>query len=200
MRVIMRVIRRVILLRALAATAALLACATPAVAQPVAAARLDSIARRIVQSARYAAFVTVDGAGRPQARTVQPRAPGPRWDVWIATNPRTRKVAEVTRRPAVVLHYFDPETESYVAVTGRARLVRERAAQDAHWDPAWNGFYPDRDKGVVLIAVDADRIEVVAPRLGVNSDGASWRPQSFVPGSRRAGPATASPSTNRRAP
>lgn len=150
----------------------------------VATPRLDSIARRIIAAAKYATFVTVDAAGRPQVRTVQPRSPEADWGVWFATNPRTRKVQEVTRRASVALHYFDPVTESYVAITGRARVVRDRATRDAHWDPAWTAFYPDREKGVVLIGVDAVRIEVVSPRLGVDSDAATWRPQSFAPKAR----------------
>lgn len=154
----------------------------------LAPARLDSIARRIVAAARYATFVTVDSAGRPRVRTIQPREPERDWSVWFATNPRTRKVAEVAGRSPgapVALHYFDPATESYVAITGRARLVRDRAGKDAHWDPAWNAFYTDRDKGVVLIGVEAERIEVVSPRLGVDSDPTTWRPQSFVPARRK---------------
>ena len=162
------------------AAAGLLLTAVSLPAQ-VAAPQLDSVARRIVAGARYATFVTVDRAGSPQVRTVQPRAPETGWDVWFATNPRTRKVAEVERNGAVALHYFDPATESYVAVTGRARVIRDRVTRDAHWDPAWNAFYPDRDQGVLLIAVQAERVEVVSPQLGVNSDAATWRPQSFSP-------------------
>lgn len=166
--------------------AALLVCALAVPgAAPLAAqlpsARLDSVARGIVRAARYGTFVTVNGRGAPQARTVQPREPQRDWTIWFATNPRTRKVAEVERHPKVAMHYFDPATESFVAITGRARVIRDRATKDAQWDPAWNGFYTDRDSGVVLIAVHAERVEVVAPRLGVDSDAASWRPQGFVP-------------------
>lgn len=143
-------------------------------------AALDSIARRIVTAARYATLATVDGAGRPQLRTIQPRHPDSTWSVWFATNPRTRKVQQVERRGAVALHYFDPATQSFVAVTGTARVVRDRATQDAHWDDAWTAFYPDRKKGVVLIVVDAARVEVVSPTLGVESDAVTWRPQSFT--------------------
>lgn len=150
--------------------------------------RLDSIARVIVAAAKYATFVTVDSAGRPRVRTIQPRPPEAGWSVWFATNPRTRKVPEIDRNPRVALHYFDPKTESYVAVTGRARVVRDRATKDAHWDPAWSAFYPDQDNSVVLVAIDADRIEVVSPRLGVDSDSATWRPQGFSPRTSRVRP------------
>jgi len=144
-------------------------------------ARLDSIARRIVASARYATFVTVDAANQPQVRTVQPLLPDTAWHVWFATNPRTRKVRELAQQPRVAMHYFDPSTESYVAITGRARIVRDRKTKDAHWNPAWNAFYTNRDTDVVLIVVEASRVEVVSPAMGVDSDKATWRPQAFVP-------------------
>jgi general stress protein 26 len=144
-------------------------------------ARLDSAARTIVAAARYATFITVDSIGQPQVRTVQPRNPDSAWTVWFATNPLTRKVHEVEGDHRVALHYFDPGTESYVAITGRARVVRDRATKDAQWDRSWDPFYTDREAGVVLIAVEAERIEVVSPRLGIDSDATSWRPQAFGP-------------------
>jgi general stress protein 26 len=143
--------------------------------------RLDSIARRIVAAAPYPTFITVDATGQPQARTVQPVTPDSVWTVWIATNPRTRKVREVEKQSRVALHYFDTTSESYVAITGRARVVRDRATKAAHWNPAWTPFYPNRDTDVVLIEVQATKIEVVSPRLGVDSDKHTWLPQSFVP-------------------
>jgi general stress protein 26 len=143
--------------------------------------RLDSIARRIVAAARYATFVTVDAAGQPQARTVQPVSPDSAWNVWFATNPRTRKVRDVEQQSRVALHYFDTATESYVAITGRARVVRDRASKDAHWNPAWTPFYKNRDTDVVLIVVQAAKVEVVSPRMGVDNDKDTWLPQSFAP-------------------
>lgn len=137
---------------------------------------LEEFARRIVKAVPYPTFITKDATGQPQARTVQALQPDSAWTVWFATNPRTRKVSEVSRDPRVVLHYFDLSTLSYVSLVGRARVVRDRATKDAHWDASWNAFYPDRDAGVVLIAVTADRLEVVSSTLGIAGDAATWRP------------------------
>ena len=128
----------------------------------------------------YPTFITTDASGHPQARTVQPMTPDSSWTVWFATNPRTRKVAEVAKHPSVVLHYFNPVMSSYVALAGRARVVRDRATKDAHWDPAWSAFYPDRDTSVVLIAVQAERLEIVSATLGVEGDQATWRPPTLI--------------------
>ncbi|MCC7054464.1 MAG: pyridoxamine 5'-phosphate oxidase family protein [Gemmatimonadaceae bacterium] len=141
--------------------------------------RLEQVARLIVRAAPYPTFITTDATGRPQARTVQPLAPDSTWTVWFATNPRTRKVTEIQRDPRVVLHYFDQATLSYVSLIGRARVVRDRATKAAHWTPAWDAFYPDRDASVVLIAVQAEQLEVVSSTLGVSGDSATWRPPTL---------------------
>jgi general stress protein 26 len=146
---------------------------TPA---PASSPTLEASARRIIAAVPYPTLITTESPGRPQARTVQPRQPDSTWTVWLATNPRTRKVGEITRNPNVVLHYFDQTTLSYVSLVGHARVVRDRATKLAHWDPAWDAFYADRDTSVVLIAVTAERLEVVSTTLGISGDAATWRP------------------------
>lgn len=163
----------------LAAPVLLSAQATPERPSVLSPAVLEAAARQIVASVPYPTFITTDANGYPQARTVQPMAPDSGWAVWFATNPRTRKVTEIARRPHVVLHYFDPVTQSYVALSGRARVVRDRATKDAHWNPQWSTFYPDRDTSVVLVVVQAERLEIVSAKLGVEGDKATWRPPTL---------------------
>ncbi len=143
-------------------------------------ATLETVARRIVRAVPFPTFITTDASGQPQARTVQPQPPDSAWTVWFATNPRTRKVTEIARNPRVVLHYFDQSTLSYVALIGRARVVRDRATKAAHWTPAWGAFYADRDTSVVLIAVEAERLEIVSSTLGISGDAATWRPPTLL--------------------
>ena len=170
-----------ILFAVLCATPMLLSAqTTPERPPPLTPAVLEAAARQIVASVAYPTFITTDAKGHPQSRTVQPMAPDSSWAVWFATNPRTRKVAEIARHPHVVLHYFDPVTQSYVALVGRARVVRDRATKDAHWNPAWSTYYPDRDTSVVLIVVQAERLEIVSAKLGVEGDKATWRPPTLT--------------------
>jgi general stress protein 26 len=124
--------------------------------------------------------VTIGPDGAPQARPVQPRLPDSSWTVWVATNPRTRKVAEIARRPRVVLHYFDPATLGYVTLHARARVVRDSATKAAHWDPAWDAFYPDKARGAVLLALQGDRLEIVSAQWGIEGDPRTWRPPTVL--------------------
>ena len=164
-------------------------------------ARLEREARQIIAAVPFPTLVTVGLDGAPQARPVQPRLPDSSWTVWLATNPRTRKVREIARTPRVVLHYFDPATLGYVTLKGRARVVRDAATKAAHWDPAWDAFYPDTARGAVLLAITGERLEVVSAARGIEGDTATWRPPTVE--LRRRPPATApvtSPARSRSAP
>jgi general stress protein 26 len=143
-------------------------------------ARLEREARRLIAAVPYPSLVTIGPDGAPQARPVQPRLPDSSWTVWVATNPRTRKVAEIARQPRVVLHYFDPATLGYVTLHARARVVRDSATKAAHWDPAWDAFYPDKARGAVLLALQGDRLEIVSAQWGIEGDPRTWRPPTVL--------------------
>jgi general stress protein 26 len=144
-----------------------------------------AVVRQLMAGAQYATLVTLDEKGAPRSRTIQPRPPEGDFSVWFATNPKTRKVQDIARDPRVLLHYFDPSRLGYVSLVGRARIVRDRATQNAHWDPTWTAFYPNRDSGVVLITVTPERLEVVSDRDGITGDQATWRPPVWKAPRRR---------------
>lgn len=150
-------------------------------------ARIDTAAvvRRLMAGAQYATLVTLDERGAPRSRTVQPSAPERDFVVWFATNPRTRKVEDIARDGRVVLHYFDSKRLGYVSVVGTARLVRDRATKNAHWNPAWDAFYKDRDSSVVLVAVTPERLEIVSDADKITGDKATWRPPAWRPAPAR---------------
>jgi general stress protein 26 len=159
----------------------LLSSLLPAAGSRQPAARdLRPAARLVIQAARYATFITVDASGQPQARTVQPVQPDSDMVVWFATNPRTRKVAQLAANPRATLHYFDPATQGYVTLVGRARVVRDRAEKERHWNPAWTPHYADRDTSVVLIELRPERLEMVDIGRRVTGDPRTWTPPSMT--------------------
>ncbi len=173
------------LLLSVGAALALAACAgrgaapAPAPApEPDRPAALEA-AREIIVGARYAALITTGPDGVPQARTIDPFAPEPDFTVWFATNPLTRKVDEIRRDPRVVLYWFDPGVEGYVTLRGRARLVDDAAERRRRWKPEWEPFYPDRERGYLLVAVTPERMEIVSPRRGITGDAVTWRPPTL---------------------
>ncbi|MBI3567927.1 MAG: pyridoxamine 5'-phosphate oxidase family protein [Gemmatimonadetes bacterium] len=145
---------------------------------PLTRTQVIAAAKEIMAAARYATLVTLDADGRPQARVVDPAAAEPDLTIWVATNPLTRKVAEVRRDGRVTMLYFNANAGEYVTVAGTATLVSDSAAKVQHWKAAWASFYMSGPRGddYVLIRVKATHLEVVSPKRHVSSDPKTWRP------------------------
>ena len=141
--------------------------------------RVITVAREIMAAARYCALITVDSTGRAHARTLDPFAPDEQMVVWLATNPRSRKVAEIKGNPRVTLYYFDREGQGYVTIYGIARLVNDLQEKTKRWKTEWQAFYPNREKDYLLIAVTPERMEVVSETKGITGDSKTWRPPAI---------------------
>ena len=139
---------------------------------------LISAAREIMTTTRYCALITTGRDGRAHARTMDAFAPEADMTVWLATNPRSRKAAELRRNPKVTLYYFDRESAAYVTIYGTARLVTDRAEKARRWKDDWKAFYPDRDKSYLLIKVTPERLEVVNVNKGIVGTSPTWQPLS----------------------
>ena len=139
---------------------------------------LISAAREIMTTTRYCALITAGRAGRAHARTMDAFAPEADMTVWLATNPRSRKVAEIRRNPRVTLYYFDRESAAYVTVYGTARLVNNRQEKQRRWKDDWKTFYPHRDQSYLLIKVTPSRLEIVNVNKGIVGTSPTWQPLS----------------------
>jgi general stress protein 26 len=140
--------------------------------------QLIDAAREIITAARYCALITKDASGFPQARTVDPFPPDENFVIWIGTNPRTRKVAEIRRNPSVTLYYFDRDAQAYVTIHGVARRVNYPKEKAKRFKEEWKDFYPDRDKDYVLISVRPVQLEIVSVKRGIVGDRLTWKPPS----------------------
>lgn len=146
--------------------------------KPLTRADLIAAAREIMTAAGYCALITLDSSGRPQARTLDPFPPDEDMVVWLGTNPRSRKVAEIRRNPRVSLYYFDREAQAYVTISGTARLVNDPKEKAKRWKDEWKDFYPDRARDYLLIAVRPEKLEVVSVKKGIVGDPNTWTPPS----------------------
>jgi general stress protein 26 len=120
----------------------------------------------------------LDSSGRPQARTLDPFPPDDNMLIWLGTNARSRKVAEIRRSSRVTLYYFDRESQAYVTVHGTARLVNDAKEKAKRWKDEWKDFYPDRAKDYLLIVVTPEKLEVVNVKKGILGDPRTWKPRS----------------------
>ncbi len=158
-------------------------CAALLTGLPAAAADRAAVLRaahEVAQRARYATFITIGEDGQPQARIVDALGPDEDFNVWVGTNPLTRKVAEIAKDPRVTLSFFDAAGPAYVTLVGIARLVIDPAEKAKHWKSAWAPFYKNEYRGAdfALIAVVPRRLEIVSEGHGLINEPLTWRPVS----------------------
>ena len=134
-------------------------------------------AREVAVSARYCTLVTL-ADGHPQARVVDPFPPESDLTVWIATNARSRKVAQLRTEPRATLLCYDQPTGAYVSFLGNAEIVTDSAEKARRWKPDWKEFYADENRGAdyLLIRFKPRRLEILSAAHGLNNDPVTWRP------------------------
>lgn len=139
--------------------------------------RVVSVARKIMTAARYCTLVTLGEKNQPQARVVDPIEPDAALNVYIATNPRSRKVQEIRKDPRVTLLYFDTAREAYVTVIGRAEEV-VGPAKAAHHKREWQDFFAlEKPDSYTLYRIVPARVEMVSATDGLSGDPLTWRPE-----------------------
>jgi general stress protein 26 len=139
--------------------------------------KVEGVARRIMSAARFCSLVTIGDQGAPQARIVDPLEPDASLTIYVATNPRSRKVAEITRDSRVTLLYFDTARLAYVTVIGRAFEV-SGTEKGGHYKKEWEGFFVrNQPETYTLYRIVPSRMEVVSAQDGLTGDTATWRPE-----------------------
>lgn len=132
-------------------------------------------AREIMGLQKYCALITVDDAGQPHARTMNPFPPEEDLTVWIATNSRSRKVREIQCHPQVSLYYANhQEATGCVVLTGKAVLVDDMNEKLKHKRDYWDEAFPDW-KYLILIKVIPEKVEVLNYKRNLLNDTVTWQ-------------------------
>jgi general stress protein 26 len=139
-------------------------------------------AREVMTAAEYCFLVTVDDSGQPQARLMQQFPPTPDFTIWMGTNPRSRKVAQIRARPRTAVACSDTKGPAYLTLTGRARIVDDPAERLKHWRADWDIHYPGGPGGpnFVLIEFVPERLELISAAHQIGIAPASLRPPALV--------------------
>jgi general stress protein 26 len=86
-------------------------------------------------------------------------------DLWFMTSLESAKVDEIAGQPQVNLAYYKDGTREFVSVSGRARVIRDRARIHELYAPDWKAWLGDEggarnggpdDPRIALIEVTAE--------------------------------------------
>ena len=128
--------------------------------------KLDDLFK-LIDGIEVAMFTTRRPDGHLVSRPMQVQGRVAGADLWFVTDIDTHKMDELEQEPNVNLSFYRDRTREWVSVSGRARIVRDRAKIHELYQPDWRAWFEDqggeRDGGpddprLALIAVDADTV------------------------------------------
>lgn len=154
----------------------IISCSFSCVKQDQGKKELKDIAREIVVTSKNCALITVDSLGIAQARTMDPFPPEEDFIIWMATNPKSRKVKEIEHNPNVTLYYFDKDDPGYVTIYGTATLVNAQEEKQRFWKEEWKNFYKNRTTDYLLIKVVPSKLNVISEQNKILGDSITWKP------------------------
>lgn len=135
--------------------------------------QLLAAARNTIDAVPFCWVVTADGDGGAHARVVktQPGSAGEDfWTRWFLTPRIGRKAAEISRTGRLTLAYQHASGEAYVALSGPAELLDDRAAVESRF----RGSAYDDPEGIVAASLIA--VRVTADHLELHVRGVTAEP------------------------
>lgn len=142
--------------------------------------QLLDAAREIMHSSGICALITQDANGTPQVRTMDPFPPEEDFTIWLATNPKSRKVEQLKKNANVTLYYNDKNNNGYVTLQGKAELINDQKEKDMRWKEEWKEFYRNRTDSYLLIKITPLKIEVINYARGISGDSVTWQPRNVL--------------------
>lgn len=123
--------------------------------------RADGSLWDLIGAIQVAMMTTSGEDGALRSRPMATRQKDFKGTLWFFTHAPSGKTDEIAEDARVNLAYADPGADRYVSVSGRARVARDRALIERHWDDdlrTWFAGGKD-DPEIALIAVHVDTVE-----------------------------------------
>jgi general stress protein 26 len=122
----------------------------------------------LIKDIPVAMLTTVDEDEYVRSRPTTARAPGADGMLWFFTRAVAGRLHDVEAHPRVNVAYVDAVKQHYISVSGRARLLRDRARIQELWTQKDLTWLPDgpEDPQLALIAVEVDAAEYWDPAVG----------------------------------
>ena len=115
----------------------------------------------LIRNIEFAMLTTVDADGHLRSRPMATQKAEFDGDLWFFTHASAPKVEEIEREHNVNVSYAKPEQQRYVSVSGKARVVRDRAKIDELWSPELKAWFPagTDDPDIALLQVRVEQAE-----------------------------------------
>lgn len=116
--------------------------------------------KELVEDIDFCMMTTIDG-GQLRSRPMSTQTAEFDAEVWFFTRDNTHKMDEIQKDDRVCLGYSNPRNNTYVSVSGRAEMSKNRAKMEELWNPILKAWFPDglEDPNICLMKVTAEQAE-----------------------------------------
>jgi len=116
--------------------------------------------RKLTEDIDFCMLTTID-AGHMRSRPMSTQQTEFDGDIWFFTSDDTHKMDEIARDNRVCAAYAKPDSDTYVSISGRAEVVKDRAKMEELWNPVLKAWFPDglEDPHLCLLKVTAEQAE-----------------------------------------
>ena len=135
-----------------------------------------NVSKKIIEDTYFGTFITVDKNGQPRARVMEPFKPDKNFIIWLATNPKSRKVTQLKNNSSATLHYYDKTKFGYVSLMGNAYLVNDEAIKSTKFKEGWDAFYKNQKDAYLLIKFIPQTLELISIPNKFTGDSLTWKP------------------------
>ena len=116
--------------------------------------------KKLIEGIDFCMLTTMDG-GKLRSRPMSTQEFEVDGDLWFFTSDKTHKVDEIKQDSRVNVAYAKPGDNTYVSVSGRGEIVRDRAKVEELWSPILKAWFPDGldDPTLCLLKVSVEEAE-----------------------------------------
>lgn len=118
---------------------------------------------KLIRDIRFGMLTTQSESGdlRSHPLTTQNRKDDEGSVLWFFVSAKSDTLRDALARPKVNLAYASPDDDSYVSITGRARLVNDAQKKQELWSTFSQAWFPGgvTDPDLALLAVDITQAE-----------------------------------------
>jgi general stress protein 26 len=113
---------------------------------------------RLIRKVKICMMTTVDPDGQLRSRPMVTQTKYGEPQLWFFTKRSAPKVDEVELNGQVNLAYADPDSNTYVSISGRGSMVTNRWKMKELWNPAYRAWFPegldDPSLGLLKVAIE----------------------------------------------
>jgi general stress protein 26 len=114
-----------------------------------------------IKGIKFAMLTSVGEDGLLRSRPMSTTEAQNDGQLWFFTYDETEKTDEISKQPQVNLAYADISNNTFVSVSGRARIVHDKNKMEKLWSPLLRAWFPKGldQPGIALLAVSIEQAE-----------------------------------------